>query len=60
MVRVGSLARTYARISMVHYADAEKTQNQNEMQLIIAKNRHGQSAVHAKLNYNSKTQKISD
>ena len=24
MVRVGSLARTYARISMVHYADAEK------------------------------------
>lgn len=43
-----------------YYADAEKTQNQNEMQLIIAKNRHGQSAVHAKLNYNSKTQKISD
>lgn len=43
-----------------YYADTEKPQNQNEMQLIIAKNRHGQSGVHAKLNYDSYTQKVTD
>ena len=43
-----------------YYADIEKPQNHNEMQLIIAKNRHGQSGVIAKLNYDSNTQKVSD
>ena len=43
-----------------YYADTEKPQNQNEMQLIIAKNRHGQSGVIARLNYNSNTQKVTE
>ncbi len=43
-----------------YYTDTTTIQNQNEMQLIIAKNRHGQSGIVAKLNYNSDTQKVSD
>lgn len=43
-----------------YYTDTEKPQNQNEMQLIIAKNRHGQSGVIARLNYNSNTQKVTE
>lgn len=43
-----------------YYTDTTTSQNRNEMQLIIAKNRHGQSGVVAKLNYDCNTQKISD
>ncbi len=43
-----------------YYSDIMTPQNLNEMQLIIAKNRHGQSGVVAKLNYNSNTQKVTD
>ena len=42
-----------------YYSD-EPHCNRDEMQLLIAKNRHGQSGVVAHLNYNEHTQKITD
>ena len=43
-----------------YYTDTTTSQNRNEMQLIIAKNRHGRSGIVAKLNYDSNTQKVSE
>ena len=42
------------------YYSEQPHSNRNEIQLIIAKNRHGQSGVVAHLNYNEHTQKITD
>ena len=43
-----------------YYSDTQTPQNINEIQLIVAKNRHGQSGVIARLNYDSNTQKVTD
>lgn len=43
-----------------YYTDTTTSQNRNEMQLIIAKNRHGRSGIVTKLNYDSNTQKVSE
>ena len=43
-----------------YYSDAINAFNKDEIQLIIAKNRHGSSNVTTHLNYSSNTQKITD
>ena len=43
-----------------YYAESPYASNKNELQLIIAKNRHGSSGVTAHLEYNEHTQRIKD